>query len=51
VKVAENSLLPALAAAPEGAVFLADGVSCRTQADDLAGVTGVHLAQLLAERL
>jgi len=51
VKVAENSLMPALAAAPEGAVFLADGVSCRTQAEDLAGVTGVHLAQLLAERL
>ena len=51
VKVAENSLLPALAAAPEGAVYLADGVSCRTQADDLANVHGRHLAELLAERL
>jgi len=50
-KVAENSLLPALAAAPEGAVYLADGVSCRTQADDLAQVRGQHLAQLLAARL
>jgi FAD/FMN-containing dehydrogenase/Fe-S oxidoreductase len=51
VKVAQNSLLPALEAAPEGAVYLADGVSCRTQADDLAGVQGMHLAELLASRL
>jgi FAD/FMN-containing dehydrogenase/Fe-S oxidoreductase len=51
VKVAENSLLPALAAAPEGSVYLADGVSCRTQADDLAGVQGMHLAQLLVDRI
>ncbi|MGC4175644.1 MAG: FAD-binding and (Fe-S)-binding domain-containing protein [Demequina sp.] len=51
VKVAENSLLPALHNAPEGSVYIADGVSCRTQADDLAGVQGRHLAQLLAERL
>lgn len=51
VKVAENSLLPALRDAPEGSIYLADGVSCRTQADDLAGVRGRHLAQLLAERL
>ena len=51
VKVAENSLLPKLREAPEGAVFIADGVSCRTQADELAGVQGRHLAQLLAERL
>ena len=50
-KVAENSLLPALAAAPRDAIYLADGVSCRTQADDLAGVHGRHLAQVLAERL
>lgn len=50
VKVANNSLLPALEAAPEGAVYLADGVSCRTQADQLAGVSGVHLAQLLSRR-
>jgi Fe-S oxidoreductase len=49
-KVAETSLLPALADAPEGSIYLADGYSCRTQADDLAGVTGRHLAQLLAER-
>jgi FAD/FMN-containing dehydrogenase/Fe-S oxidoreductase len=39
------------AAAPEGVVYLADGVSCRTQADAFAGVRGLHLAQVLAERL
>ncbi len=64
-QIAENSLLPALRAAglaaddaggegaeaPEGVVYLADGVSCRTQADAFAGVRGLHLAQVLAERL
>jgi Fe-S oxidoreductase len=49
-RVAENSLLPKLRDAAPGSVYLADGVSCRTQADDLAGVQGIHLAQLLAER-
>ncbi len=48
VKVAENALLPALAAMTSDTVFLADGLSCRTQADQLAGVQGLHLAQLLA---
>lgn len=47
VAVAEHSLLPALREAPEGAVYLADGFSCRTQAEQLAGVRGVHLAELL----
>ena len=50
VAVAEHALLPALRADPD-AVLLADGFSCRTQADDLAGVHGVHLAQLLAGAL
>ncbi|HMO11980.1 MAG TPA: (Fe-S)-binding protein, partial [Actinotalea sp.] len=48
VAVAEHSLLPALRAAAPGTVLLADGFSCRTQAEDLAAVRGVHLAQLLA---
>ncbi len=48
VQVAHNSLLPALDAAPDGAVYLADGVSCRTQAEQLAGVDGLHLAEVLA---
>jgi Fe-S oxidoreductase len=51
VAVAENALLPALREAGEGDVFLADGFSCRTQADDLAGVKGTALAELLAARL
>jgi hypothetical protein len=37
--------------APPGAVVLADGFSCRTQLDQLADVSGIHLAQLLASRL
>ena len=37
-------------AAP-GTVVLADGFSCRTQLDQLAGVPALHLAQLLASRL
>jgi FAD/FMN-containing dehydrogenase/Fe-S oxidoreductase len=48
--VAETALLPAVRAAGD-AVVLADGFSCRTQLDQLAGVSGVHLAQLLASRL
>ncbi|WP_227424075.1 FAD-binding and (Fe-S)-binding domain-containing protein [Pengzhenrongella sicca] len=51
VAVAENALLPALRAAAPGDVFLADGFSCRTQAEQLAGVTGLSLAELLATRL
>ena len=47
VAVAENGLLPALRDAPEGAIYLADGYSCRTQAQQLAGVAGTSLAQLL----
>ncbi len=46
VAVGENSLLPALREHPD-AVYLADGFSCRTQAEQLAGRSGIHLAQLL----
>jgi FAD/FMN-containing dehydrogenase/Fe-S oxidoreductase len=51
VAVAESALLPALRAAQPGTVLLADGFSCRTQAADLAGARGVHLAELLAAPL
>ena len=51
VAVAESALLPALRGADPGTVFLADGFSCRTQADQLAGTGGIHLAQLLAAHL
>ena len=49
--VAETALLPAVRAAPHDAVILADGFSCRTQLEQLAGVHSVHLAQLLADHL
>lgn len=49
VAVAETRLLPAVRRRPE-AVVLADGMSCRVQLDDLAGVETRHLAELFAER-
>ncbi|MDH6609172.1 Fe-S oxidoreductase [Streptomyces sp. SAI-208] len=48
---AEEQLLPSVRQAPEGAAVLADGYSCRTQLEQLAGVRGRHLAELLAEGL
>ncbi|MGW1745630.1 FAD-binding and (Fe-S)-binding domain-containing protein [Streptomyces sp. NPDC002092] len=48
---AEEQLLPGVRQAPEGAVILADGFSCRTQLEQLAGVRGRHLAEVLAEGL
>lgn len=51
VAVAERALLPALRDAAPGTVLLADGFSCRTQADQLADADGVHLAQLLADAI
>jgi Fe-S oxidoreductase len=49
--VAETALLPAVRDAGDGATVLADGFSCRTQLDHLAGVRARHLAELLASRL
>lgn len=48
VAVAEHQLLPAVRANPD-AVVLADGFSCKTQLDDLAGVRALHLAELLLQ--
>ncbi|MEU8468164.1 FAD-binding and (Fe-S)-binding domain-containing protein [Streptomyces sp. NPDC029006] len=48
---AEDQLLPAVRTAPEGTVILTDGFSCRTQLDQLAGVRGRHLAEVLADAL
>lgn len=48
VAIAEQQLLPAVRAAGETAVLLADGMSCRVQLADLAGVRAVHLAELLS---
>lgn len=47
VAVAETHLLPAVRGNPD-AIVLADGMSCRVQLDDLAGVKALHLADLLA---
>jgi FAD/FMN-containing dehydrogenase/Fe-S oxidoreductase len=49
--VAERTLLPAVEAAPDEAVLLADGYSCRTQVQQLAGRRPEHLAELLAAAL
>lgn len=51
VAVAENSLLPALRKKRAETIFLADGFSCRTQAEQLGAVKGMHLAELLADHL
>lgn len=51
VAVAESALLPAVRATSTGDVLLADGFSCRTQIDQLAGRHSLHLAQLLARSI
>ncbi len=48
--VAELALLPALREAGANTVVLADGFSCRTQVEQLAGHSSVHLAELLTRR-
>ncbi|KUM83345.1 MULTISPECIES: FAD-binding and (Fe-S)-binding domain-containing protein [Streptomyces] len=48
---AEEQLLPSVRQAPREAVVLADGYSCRTQLEQLAGARGRHLAEVLAEAL
>ncbi|MDI3403579.1 FAD-binding and (Fe-S)-binding domain-containing protein [Streptomyces cavernicola] len=47
VQVGEQALLPALRAAPESTVVLADGFSCRTQIQQLSDRKARHLAELL----
>ncbi len=51
VAVAEVGLLPALRREPPGTVVLADGFSCRTQVEQLAGRPALHLAELLRDAL
>ncbi|MFJ3825917.1 FAD-binding and (Fe-S)-binding domain-containing protein [Streptomyces nodosus] len=48
---AEEQLLPAVRSAPGDAVVLADGFSCRTQLEQLAGRRARHLAEALAQGL
>jgi FAD/FMN-containing dehydrogenase/Fe-S oxidoreductase len=47
IAVAEQSLLPALRRIPASTILLADGFSCRTQAEQLDGRHGLHLAEIL----
>jgi FAD/FMN-containing dehydrogenase/Fe-S oxidoreductase len=51
VAVAEHAMLPALRAEPAATTVLADGFSCRTQIEQLAGRRAVHLAELLREAM
>ncbi|MER7138095.1 FAD-binding and (Fe-S)-binding domain-containing protein [Streptomyces sp. NPDC052071] len=51
VACAEERLLPAVREAEPGTELLADGFSCRTQLDQLAGRRARHLAEVLAEGL
>jgi len=49
VSCAEEQLLPAVRAATDDTVVLADGFSCRTQVEQLTGRRGRHLAEVLAQ--
>jgi FAD/FMN-containing dehydrogenase/Fe-S oxidoreductase len=49
VRIAERSLLPAVRAAGEQTLVIADGFSCRTQIEQGAGRRAMHLAELLAD--
>ncbi|MEU6395197.1 FAD-binding and (Fe-S)-binding domain-containing protein [Streptomyces sp. NPDC046939] len=51
VACAEEALLPGVRAAGEETLVLADGFSCRTQVEQLAGVRARHLAEVLADGL
>ncbi|MET8939280.1 FAD-binding and (Fe-S)-binding domain-containing protein [Streptomyces rubiginosohelvolus] len=51
VACAEERLLPAVREAAPGTELLADGFSCRTQLDQLAGRRARHLAEVMAEGL
>ena len=47
----ELSLLPAVRKAPDDAIIVADGTSCRHQIHDGAGREAVHVARVLAKSL
>jgi FAD/FMN-containing dehydrogenase/Fe-S oxidoreductase len=51
MKMAELSLLPAIRAAPDDAIIVADGTSCRHQIVDGAGRSAQHVATVLSEAL
>jgi hypothetical protein len=47
----ELSLLPALRKAPDDALIVADGTSCRHQIHDGTGRAAMHVARVLAMSL
>jgi FAD/FMN-containing dehydrogenase/Fe-S oxidoreductase len=49
--IGELSLLPAVRNAPDDAIIVADGTSCRHQIHDGGGRKAIHVAQLLASSL
>jgi FAD/FMN-containing dehydrogenase/Fe-S oxidoreductase len=51
LKMAEESLLPAVRQADSDTVVIADGTSCRHQIKDGTGRQALHVARLLAEAL
>jgi Fe-S oxidoreductase len=51
LKMAELSLFPAVRKAPEDAIIVADGTSCRHQIKDGTGRKAIHVARVLAESI
>jgi Fe-S oxidoreductase len=51
MRMAEQSLLPAVRSAPPEALIVADGTSCRHQIADGAGRGAVHVARVLESAL
>jgi FAD/FMN-containing dehydrogenase/Fe-S oxidoreductase len=50
-QIGEREILPAVRAAPDDTLILADGFSCREQIEQGPGRTTFHIAELLAERM
>jgi Fe-S oxidoreductase len=51
MKMAQASLLPAVNKAPDDALVIADGTSCRHQIRDGAGRSPLHVARVLRRAL
>jgi Fe-S oxidoreductase len=51
LKIGEQRLLPAVRQAPENAVIVADGISCRQQIRHATGRDPKHLVEVVAERM
>ena len=51
MRMAEASLLPAVRAAGDGTLLVADGTSCRHQIRDGSGREAIHVARVLEAAL